>query len=196
MSFVGRWLQNALTLSLSAAGALVLMQAPALTDAYTAALLQVASDARRDVEQRLVSARRFYDLPTADESGVVTVLATREPSNAETLALSIERAATLRGAYDRLAAAPSLLRPLVAVGDAAVDAKGYKRAIGETMLAGFVPGLPFSAAAAVYAFIGILLGSLVAQLLAALLGGCVRRILGRRRGALPWYIPPRSSVPS
>ena len=94
MSFVGRWLQNALTLSLSAAGALVLMQAPALTDAYTAALLQVSSDARRDVEQRLVSARRFYDLPVTDEAGVVAVLAKREPSNAETLTLSIERAAT------------------------------------------------------------------------------------------------------
>jgi hypothetical protein len=196
MSFVGRWLQNTLTLSLSAAGALVLMQAPALTDAYTAALLQVSSDARRDVEQRLVSARRFYDLPAADESGVVAVLATREPSNAETLTLSIERAATLRGTYDRIAAAPSLLRPVVAVADAAVDAKGYKRAIAETMLASFVPGLPFTASAAVYAFIGILLGSLLAQLVSALVGACVRRIFGRRRGAAPWYVPPRSSVPS
>jgi hypothetical protein len=196
MSFVGRWLQNALTLSLSAAGALVLMQAPALTDAYTAALLQVASDARRDVEQRLVSARRFYDLPAADEAGVVAVLAKREPSNAETLTLSIERAGVLRGAYDRLAAAPSLLRPVVAVGDAAVDAKGYKRAIAETMLAGFVPGLPFSAAAAAYAFIGILLGSFLAQLVAAVVGACVRRVFGRGRRAVPWYVPPRSSVPS
>ncbi len=57
--FITRWLSDALRLGLPLAVGLAAMQVPALAHGYAAALLQVAEDARRDIEQRKASARRW-----------------------------------------------------------------------------------------------------------------------------------------
>jgi len=192
MTFLARWLVSAWVLSLAFGAALILMQAPALTDAYVAALLQVATDARRDIEQRIVSARRHYAITAEAERDVIAALATREPSNAETLSLSVGRAATLRAAYDRIAGAPVLLRPLVAASDTAVDPDGYKRNVLRLTVETFVPTLQLSVAALAWGLTGIVLGSFVAHFVLAVLRAIFRR--GRRVGADGgWYVPPRES---
>lgn len=193
MSFLARWLSSAWILSLALVAALLLMQAPALTDAYMAALLQVASDARADIDQRIASARRFYDIAGEDERQVIDALGRSEPSNAETLRLSTERAATLRAAYDRLAAAPFLLRPALAVVDAGIDPNGYKRNVLRLVFESYVPTVPLSLAALAYGVAGVVAGSFLGHLVLALLRGLGARFgrLGRRRTA--WYVPPRET---
>ena len=52
MTFLGRWFSDALRLALSLAGALLLMQAPALSHDYEAALRQVADAQARDIASR------------------------------------------------------------------------------------------------------------------------------------------------
>jgi hypothetical protein len=188
MRFIARWLSSAWVLSLSFAAALVLMQAPALTDAYAAALLQVTSDARGDIEQRLASARRHYALDAMAEEQVVTALARHEPSNAETLRLSITRTASLREGYERIAAAPLLLRPVVALVDATLDAEGYQRNVLRLAVASFVPALQLSLGALAYGLAGVVLGSLVGHGSLALLGVAGSRL---RRRPVAWYVPPR-----
>ncbi len=108
--FFGRWLSDALRLGLPLVLALATMQVPALAHGYAAALLQIAEDARRDIEQRKAAARRFYrDAGDADEA-VIAALQAVEPSNAEALAASVGRARALRAAHDRIQASPPLLR--------------------------------------------------------------------------------------
>jgi hypothetical protein len=193
MSFLARWLSSAWILSLAFVAALVVMQAPALTDAYMAALLQVSSDARADVDQRIASARRYYGITGEDERQVIGALARSEPSNAETLRLSSDRTATLRAAYDRLAAAPALLRPALAVTDAAVDPDGYKRNVLRLVFESYVPTVPLSLAALVYGVAGVVFGSFLGHVALAALGGIGGRLgrIGRRR--TPWYVPPRET---
>ena len=65
MSFLGRWFSDALSLALSLAGALVLMQAPALSHEYAAALAQVADAQTRDIGAREATARSYYRLEAA-----------------------------------------------------------------------------------------------------------------------------------
>lgn len=194
MFFLARWLSSAWVMSLSFAAAIVLMQAPALTEAYMAALLQVATDARADIDQRIASARRHYALGDQSEGAVIAALTAREPSNAETLELSTERVQSLRASYDRLAEAPSLLRPAVALADAAVDPGGYKRNVLRLAFESFVPTLPLSLAGLVYGIAGIVAGSLLAHMALAFLRGLAAG-LGRRRRArrVAWYVPPRET---
>jgi hypothetical protein len=192
MSFLARWLSSAWVLSLSFAAALVLLQAPALTDAYMAALLQVASDARADIDQRIASARRHYGIVGESDGEVIAALGRNEPSNAETLQLSTERAALLRAAYDRLAATPALLRPALAGADAAVDPGGYKRNVLRLVFASYAPSVPLSLAALVYGVLGVVLGTLVAHLVLALLRGTASRARPFRRHPA-WYVPPRQT---
>ena len=89
--FLGRWLSDALRLGLSLALALAAMQLPALAHQYGAALLQVAEDGRRDIEQRKASARRFYPAVGETDEAVVAALRPVEPSNAQALEASVER---------------------------------------------------------------------------------------------------------
>jgi hypothetical protein len=193
MSCLARWLSSAWVLSLAFVAALVVMQAPALTDAYMAALLQVSSDARADIDQRIASARRYYGISGQDERQIIDALARNEPSNAETLRLSTERAGTLRAAYDRLAAAPALLRPALAVVDAAVDPDGYKRNVLRLVFESYVPTVPLSLAALAYGVAGVVFGSFLGHAVLAVLRGAGARVgrIGRRRTA--WYVPPRET---
>jgi hypothetical protein len=112
--FIARWLSDTIRLGLALVLALAAMQIPALAHAYTTALLQIAENARRDIEQRKDAARQYYRLPSGMDQEVIAALRQAEPSNAEGLAVSIERARALRTAYDRITAAPPLLQPIEA----------------------------------------------------------------------------------
>ena len=176
MGFLARWLTDAITLGLALAFALAAMQVPALTHDYAAALLQVAEDARRDIGQREASARHFYNLTGDTDDSIIAALRPYEPSNAATLTVSVDRMRILRAAYDRIAAAPPLLRPVTAVLDTIADPKGYKAAVLETTLDTYSPQVVIGTAAAIYGLIGLAIGSFVAQLVISTAAN-----LGRRR---------------
>ncbi|HEX6842024.1 MAG TPA: DUF2937 family protein [Stellaceae bacterium] len=180
MSLIRRWLSESISIALALLLAMLAMQAPAFTREYAAALLQVTQDARRDIEQRKASARQFYGITATADDQFVAALHSFEPSNAETLALSLQRTQTLQSAYDRVAGALPLLRPLVAARDALDDEHGYKATILRTLVGTYNAQLDFSVAAAAYGFAGLLIGSLLAQLVLSSFGALGRR-LGRRR---------------
>ncbi len=169
--FVGRWLSDALRLGLPLVLALAAMQVPALAHGYSAALLQIAEDARRDIEQRKASARRFYrDAGDTDEA-VIAALRAVEPANAQALAASVERARAFRAAHDRVESAPPLMRPVTVLLDMAEDpARADKWAVLRTALDTHAPQVVLSAAAAVYGLIGLVLGSFLAELLVSTVG--------------------------
>jgi Protein of unknown function (DUF2937) len=177
MRFIGRWLGNAVNIALALVFAIVAMQAPAFTRDYAEALLQVAQDSRRDIEQRKASARRFYPITAESDEQVIAALRPFEPSNAETLAFSVDRARRLEAAYQKIAGTPPLLQPIAALSDGLEDEHGYKAAVWRTLLATYVPHLDFGIAAAAYGLVGLLAGSFMAQLLTAL----GRKLGGRRR---------------
>jgi Protein of unknown function (DUF2937) len=184
--FFGRWLSDALRIGLPLVLALATMQVPALAHGYAAALLQIAEDARRDIEQRKATARRFYrDAGDADET-VIAALRRVEPSNAQALAASVERANALRAAHDRIQGAPPLLRPVTAVLDAAEDpTRGDKWAVLRTTLDTHAPQVVLSVAAATYGLVGLLLGSFLAELLVSGFGAAFARGRRDRGGARP-----------
>lgn len=184
MSLIRRWLSESISIALALVFAMLAMQAPAFTREYAAALLQVAQDARRDIEQRKASARQFYGIKAAADDQFVAALQSFEPSNAETLALSLQRTQTLQSAYDRVAEAPPLLRPLVAARDALEDEHGYKATILHTLVGTYSAQLDFSMAAAAYGFAGLLMGSLLAQLVLSTFGALGRGLAHRRRRRL------------
>jgi hypothetical protein len=164
MGFLGRWFSDTLRLALALAGAVALMQAPAMTREYAAALQQVSEDAQRDVEQREASARRFYGISAPSGAPFIAALTPFEPSNAETLALSLRRVTVLRGVYERIAAAPALLQPVVAAFDALDDEHGYKAAVLHTLARTYAVQVSFGVAPAVYGLLGLFLGTLLSHL--------------------------------
>ena len=179
MRFIGRWLGNAVNVALALIFAIVAMQAPAFTRDYAEALLQVAQDSRRDIDQRKASARRFYPITAESDEQVIAALRPFEPSNAETLALSVDRARRLQAAYQEITRTPPLLQPIAALSDALEDEHGYKATVLRTLFGTYVPHLDFSFTAAAYGLVGLLAGSFLAQLLTAL----GRRVGGQRRVA-------------
>jgi Protein of unknown function (DUF2937) len=92
-----------------------------------------------------------------------------EPSNAETLAAALDRQRSLQASYDRIEGSPDLLRPIVAAEDVAGDDAGPRRQIARTVFDSFAPQLDLSFAAALYGLVGLFVGSLVGELLAAAL---------------------------
>ncbi len=178
--FAARWLSDALRLALPLALALAAMQVPALAHGYAAALLQIAEDARRDIEQRKASARQFYRGAGEADEAVIAALRAVEPSNAQALAASVERARALRAAHDRIRAAAPLLRPVTALLDAAEDPRGDKWAVLRTALDTHAAQVALSAAAASYGLAGLVLGSLLAELLVSAAGALASARRGRR----------------
>ena len=169
--FIGRWLSDALRLGLPLVLALAAMQVPALAHGYAAALLQIAEDARRDIEQRKAAARQFYRGAGDSDDAVIAALRAVEPSNAQALAASVERARALRAAHDRIQAAPPLLRPVTALLDATEEGpRGDKWAVLRTALDTHAPQVVLSAAAAVYGLVGLVVGSFLAELLVSAFG--------------------------
>jgi Protein of unknown function (DUF2937) len=181
MGFLARWLSDALRLGLALTLALAAMQVPALAHQYAVALLQITEDARRDIEQRKNAARSFYRAMGDTDEAIIAVLRPIEPSNAQALATSVERARALRAAYDRIEAAPSLLRPMVAVYDAIETPTGEKLAVLRTALDTHVPQIIISTASATYGFIGLVFGSLLAEALISAISGILRRTYSRKR---------------
>ena len=166
MYFLGRWFSDSLRVALMLAGALLFMQAPALSHDYAAALRQVADALGRDIAAREATARGYYpDLRAAAEGDLLAALRTKEPSNAAGLEQSSAQNAALVAALDSIDRSPSLLRPLIAAWDVAVSPDGGKRAVAEQAVRSFVPTVQLSAAALAWALTGLLLGSLIGQAL-------------------------------
>jgi Protein of unknown function (DUF2937) len=184
MGLLGRWLSHSVSTALALALGILAMQAPAFTREYAAALLQVATDARRDIDQREDSARQFYGISASQDDDLVGALKSREPSNAETLARSIGRAADLRAAEESIAARPALLQPLAAFYGVLHDPNGDRRPIWEMALGTYSLQLDLSFAAAIYGLAGVMLGSLVAELVIA----PFPRMTARRRRRLGWPV--------
>jgi hypothetical protein len=177
LGFVGRWLSDAIRLAFALGFAIVAIQLPALTSDYAAALLQVSNDLRRDIDQREQAARGYYQLPASDEDTMIREIAGHEPSNAQSLRVSLGRCQVLRTAYDRIVATLPLLQPPVALIDALDDEHGDKRAVLATAFATHVTQIAFTSAAATYGLIGLALGSFAAHVLLSF------GILLRRRAA-------------
>ena len=175
MKFLGRWLSHSLATALALILAILAMQAPAFTRGYADALLEVASDARRDIDQREASARQFYGIAAERDDDLVQILQTREPSNAATLTQSLARVRVLRQAYDDITSAAPLLQPMIALGGAIDDRDGYKEPIWGLLLDRYSLQLELSVPALVYGLAGLMLGSLLAQSLLALLRAGSRR---------------------
>ena len=165
MRFLKRWLSHSVRLAFALVLAIIAMQAPAFTHDYATALLQVGSDARRDVHQREAAARKYYALQEGDDASLIKALQAHEPANAETLAQSVDRVAALQDARDHIAASPAVVQPLVALADAAHDPGGYKAAIWQTELQTYTVHLDLTLAAILYGAAGLLLGSLLGHLL-------------------------------
>ncbi len=178
--FIARWLSDTIRLALSLGLAFMAMQIPALTHEYAVAILQVAGDARRDIDQREASGRQFYHLPPSEtDEDIIAALRPVEPSNAQTLAASVERARVLQATYDRINSAPRLQQPVTAVLDLLADPKGYKAPVLWTTLDTYVPEVVISTSSAIYGLAGLGLGSLIGQIVVSLLGRAAR---SRRRG--------------
>jgi hypothetical protein len=117
-----------------------------------------------------VSTNTFYGIAaSADEDRFLAQLRSVEPSNAETLAAALDRLRGLRASYDRIEHSPDLLRPLIAAKDVIENGGSPRRQIADTVFDSFAAQLDLSFAAAVYGLVGLLLGSLLAELLMAAL---------------------------
>jgi hypothetical protein len=164
------WLLHSIRLAAALGMALLVMQAPAVTREYQAALLQLVRSADQEIAERKASVQRFYGIaPGEDEERFLAALRIVEPSNAETLAVALERERSLRQSYDRIEQASDLFRPIVAAKDLAADKSGPRRQIAHTVFDSFAPQLDLSFAAAVYGLAGLFLGSLIGELLIAVL---------------------------
>jgi hypothetical protein len=165
MRFLKRWLSHSVRLALALVFAIIAMQAPAFTNDYTTALLQVGADARRDVDQREATARQYYALQAGDDASLIAALRAHEPANAEALVRSLDRITALEAARGHIGASPAVFQPLVALADAAHDPGGYKAAIWHTAFQTYVIHLDLTIAAILYGAAGLLLGSLLGHLL-------------------------------
>jgi len=168
MKFILQWLSHGIGLALALVLGVLAMQAPAFTREYAGALQQVAAGLRRDVDNRESTARRYYGIDTLRDDAFLKALAAREPSNAEALEESITRARDLNAAYEAITQSTPLLRPIIALRNASDDPGGSKTAIWRVTLRNYAVQLEFTPAAAIYGFAGLMLGSLLAEALRAI----------------------------
>jgi hypothetical protein len=167
--FLAAWLGDAVRVFCMLTGALLLMQVPAFTHEYASALLQVAQDARRDVDLRIGNARRYYRLDAApDDAAAIEALRPLEPSNAATLSLSVARAAMFRDTAARIEGAAPLVRPVVAAWDITTSPNADKLAVLRTGLETYAPQVMLRLDAAIYGAIGLLIGGLIGQAITAI----------------------------
>jgi hypothetical protein len=167
--FIGHWLADSIELTCMLAGALLFMQIPALTHAYSVALLQVAQDARRDIDRREADARQYYHLPPdAGDQAVIDALHPVEPSNAETLQRSVSHAAMFSATQAYIAHSSSLNQPVTAAWDAIENPEPDKLVVLRTSFATYAPQITLDVAAIIYGAVGLLLGGLLGHTLSAL----------------------------
>lgn len=163
------------------AGALLFMQIPAVTHAYAVALLQVAQQARHDIDQREADARQYYHLPPdTGDAAVISALRPVEPSNAEALQQSLSRATMFTETETRIAAAPLLSRPIAAVLDAISHPDASKLAVLRTSVETYVPQIALGFSAAIYGVTGLLIGGLLGHSLSAVPGAVAASRKARR----------------
>jgi hypothetical protein len=190
---MGRWLSGTLMLGAALVAALAAMQAPALTQDYLAALDQIATEARREVDETIAAARRQHRIAASADEPVVAQLKSRDAKTAERLMLGIERARTLRQDQERLAAEPALRRPAAIAWDAWQDADGYKRTVLRSAIERLTPALHLDLVSATYALAGLVVALIVVQLPLALLRLIGRLLPWRRRRQVEWYVPQRDA---
>ena len=160
------WLLHSIRLAAALGAALLLMQAPAVTREYQAALWQLVRSSGQEIAERKASVQRFYGIAAGeDQEPFLAQLQAVEPSNAQTLTALVARERGLRQSYDRIEHASGLLRPIVAAGDVAADQSGARRQIAHTVFDSFAFQLDLSSSAAVYGLAGLFLGSLINELL-------------------------------
>ncbi|MFC7554944.1 DUF2937 family protein [Pseudoroseomonas wenyumeiae] len=197
--FIAGWLSDSIRFGLGLMFALAALQLPALTHAYTTALLQVAEGTRRDINQRKEVASQYYRWSdTMADAAAVDALRPLEPANAEGLSASIAREGLLRDSYRRLMGAPELLRPLKAGWELVEDARTETREVLRIAWATHVPQVVISTAGAIYGLAGLMLGLLLAQLLLTFLGALWRPRPKRLNTAVERRhptLPARDSLP-
>jgi len=98
--FLAAWLLHSIRLASALGMALLAMQAPAVTREYQAALLQLVRSSDQDIDQRKASANAFTGSRRERMRNVFSPGCAVEPSNAETLAVALERERSLRASYD------------------------------------------------------------------------------------------------
>jgi hypothetical protein len=76
---LGAWLLHSIRLAAALGMAMVVMQAPAVTREYQAALLQLVRSSGEDIAQRKASAQRFYGIPIENEERFIASLRAVEP---------------------------------------------------------------------------------------------------------------------
>jgi len=164
--FIGNWLADTIRFALALGLALAAMQLPALSQSYTAALLQVSTGTERDVARRLEIAREFLRLPPGTpDAEVEAALRRSEPANAAGLDQSRGTAAILRESHASLSAAPPLLHPILALWDGLHDSRADKRSILRIALDQHVPSVLLSTGPLTYGLAGLMFGLLLAQTL-------------------------------
>ena len=175
LDFIGRWTSDVIRLTLALVLAILIMQLPAITNDYTAALLQVSNATRHDIDQREDSARVYYHFNAATDQALINDLKAREPSNAAALEESLQQLDTLKVAYNRITSAPALLQPPIALADVLNDRRSYKVQIFRTALMTHEVQIALTAAAAIYGFVGLMIGSFLAHLLVSCGAWATRR---------------------
>jgi hypothetical protein len=132
------WLLHSIRLAAALGAALLLMQVPAVTREYQAALLQLVRSSGQKIAERKASVQRFYGIASGeDDERFLAELRAVEPSNAQTLAALVQREHSLRQSYDRIEHAGRLVRPIVAAEDVAADQSGARRQIAHTVFDSF-----------------------------------------------------------
>jgi Protein of unknown function (DUF2937) len=175
MGFLLRWLSHGIGLALALLLGVVAMQAPAFTREYAAGLRQAAAELHRDIDERESAARDYYNLAALSGDALVAALATHEPANAASLSRSMARARRIDAASAAIDASSAPLQPLVALETAWRDPEGSNAAIWKRTLSDYALQLDFSAAAAIYGFAGLMLGSFLAELMRVALQRVRRR---------------------
>ena len=197
--FIAGWLSDSVRFGLGLMLALGASQLPALTHAYTAALLQVAEGTRRDIDQRKEVASQYYRWSeTMADAAAVDALRPVEPANAEGLSASVAREGSLRDSYTKLMATPELLRPLKAGWEVVSEARSEPREVLRIAWASHVPQVVISMAGAIYGLAGLMLGLLLAQSVLTVLGGLWRprpRRVGTAAERRHPTLPARGPVP-
>jgi len=179
MGFLGRWFASTLSLGLGLVMAVLAMQVPALTHEYATALLQVARALDHDAVERIASARQRYSIAATREDEVVDALRGIEPSNAETLAASRQRAHRLQADHDAIMAAGPLIQPLAAVWQLLQEESADRMILRRTVVETYDPQISLTLAAVVHGLAGLLLGTLLAQIMLSGSAGAVRLLAGR-----------------
>ena len=75
--FLAGWLLHSIRLAVALGLALVVMQAPAVTRGYQAALLQLVRSSDQEIAQRKASAERFYGIAAGEDEGALSRPAAR-----------------------------------------------------------------------------------------------------------------------